>query len=521
MSEWQPPQDGPNKDGFNPGEERAPLLRWVVGFLALAIVATGAIWLVTKVVISDDIPQIATTKTPEVKPGDEPESAPKKIKDDEAWVLALEKDTLEGYREYLEQFPKGKHASEAQAEINKYDNKAWVSAQSRNTIAGYEDYLEAWPEGLYASKARELIAEMKAKRDALAKDAAERGAQEVADWESAARSNTLDGYNKYLGKHPIGKHADEAQKRINKLKASAADQAAWEGAKAANTAAAYQQYLNSFPQGAYVAQAIAALDKLKPRPGKTFKDCADCPVMVSLPAGNTNLGAAQDDQLARSSEKPARPVIFTNLYAIGVNEITFKEWDACVSAGSCKTKPNDNGWGRGNRPVINISWDDARGYATWLSGKTGFAYSLPSEAQWEYAARGGDKGIWAGGSTAALCAFANGAGQESGLKWANTACTDIASDRTIPSGTLGANGFGTKDMIGNVSEWTLDCNTLNLRDAPTDGSADLRGSCNQRVARGGSWFSGPADLRFASRLMLRRGDRNDFTGFRLVRKIDN
>jgi formylglycine-generating enzyme required for sulfatase activity len=76
-------------------------------------------------------------------------------------------------------------------------------------------------------------------------------------------------------------------------------------------------------------------------------------------------------------------------------------------------------------------------------------------------------------------------------------------------------------MIGNVGEWTLDCNTLNLRDAPTDGGADLRGSCNQRAVRGGSWFSGPADLRYTARLMQRRGDRNDFTGFRVVRKIEN
>lgn len=149
------------------------------------------------------------------------------------------------------------------------------------------------------------------------------------------------------------------------------------------------------------------------------------------------------------------------------------------------------------------------------------SYALPSEAQWEYAARAGDTGIFAGGSAAALCAFANGAAQESGLKWANTACTDPAADRTLPVGMLGANKFGVKDMIGNVAEWTLDCNTLNLRDAPTNGKADQRGSCNQRVVRGGSWFSGPADLRFSARLMQRRGDSNDFTGFRVVRKIEN
>jgi formylglycine-generating enzyme required for sulfatase activity len=241
--------------------------------------------------------------------------------------------------------------------------------------------------------------------------------------------------------------------------------------------------------------------------------------MVSLPSGNANLGAASDDGESRPNERPQRPVTFANLFAIGVTEVTFADWDACVADGGC-ANVSDNGWGRGRRPVINVSWDAARGYAEWLSAKTGFTYSLPSEAQWEYAARAGSTGVW-GGSRAALCAFANGAAAESGLQWANTACTDPAADRTLPAGTLVANAFGVRDMIGNVAEWTQDCNTLNLRDAPTDGGADLRGSCNQRAVRGGSWFSGPSDLRFAARLMQRRGDNNDFTGFRVVRKIEN
>jgi len=94
---------------------------------------------------------------------------------------------------------------------------------------------------------------------------------------------------------------------------------------------------------------------------------------------------------------------------------------------------------------------------------------------------------------------------------------DLAADRTLPAGSLSKNSFGVADMIGNVSEWVLDCNTLNLRDAPVDGSADARGSCSQRIVRGGSWFSGPDDLRYSARTVQRRGDTNDFTGFRVVR----
>ena len=517
--EWQPP----NSEQFTPKEERAPWGLWLAGGLLLGTIFIGAIWLITTVITPSSLPvegDAEGSAGANVQASPTPET-PQRTSDDEAWVQALEKDTLEGYREYLALFPNGKHADEAQAEIDRYDNRAWANAEQRNTIAGYEDYLEAWPEGLHASQARERIAEMKAAAEAIAEDAAERQAQEAADWDKAARTNTIESYGEYLAKHPSGEHAEEAQRRMQQLKASAADRRAWEQAAALNTVAGYEQYLSSFPRGAYTMQAAAAIEKLKPAPGRTFKDCPTCPLMVSLPPGTANLGANENDPKARPVEKSARPVTFANLFAMSVTEVTFNEWQACVSEGGCNSMPRDNGWGGGTRPVINISWDDAQTYVTWLSGKTGQAYSLPTEAQWEYAARGGEVGIWQGGSPAALCAFANGAAAESGLQWANAACTDPVSDRTMMVGTLAPNKFGLKDMIGNVGEWTLDCNTLNLRDAPTDGSGDLRGSCNQRVVRGGSWFSGPDDLRFTARLMQRRGDSNDFTGLRVVRKISN
>ncbi len=515
-AEWTPPSD--SAESFGVKSEQAPWVRWIITGILVLLIVGGAVWLASKVIVPRDLPGTNVVKT-ETEPEPAKEEVVKKSSDDEAWVKALETDTLEGYREYLSLFPNGKHKDEAQEQINTYDNKDWAQAESRQTIAGYEDYLAAWPEGLHASKARERIAEMRAAAEARRKDAAERAAQEKADWETAARTNTIESYDQYLAKHPTGAHADEAQSRKQQLRATLADKAAWEQAKIANRAEAYQQYLTSFPQGAYVPEAMKALEQLKPAVGRTFKDCATCPTMVSLPAGNAELGAGDAEADARPNEKPKRTVTLSDMFAMSVTEVTFDEWDACVSAGGCAARPSDNGWGRGRRPVINVSWDDAQKYVSWLSNQTGFSYSLPSEAQWEYAARAGETGVLAGGSPAALCAFANGAAMESGLKWANSACTDPSSDRTLPTGMLNANKFGLKDMIGNVAEWTLDCNTLNLRDAPTDGRADQRGSCNQRVVRGGSWFSSPSDLRYAARLMQRRGDSNDFTGFRVVRKI--
>jgi formylglycine-generating enzyme required for sulfatase activity len=510
--DWKAPHE---RDAFAVRDERAPLGKWFVGFLALLLVAIGAIWLASKVVIADDVPTIERAEKADTPDPEKPQ-APKSA-DDEAWVKALETDTLEGYRAYLAAFPNGRHVEDAQRLINEFDDKAWAVAEERYTIAGYEDYLEAWPEGLHANEARERIAAIKAEEEARRKNAEEAARQEAAAWKSAAETNTIPAYEGYLSKFPSGKNAPEAQSRIDRLRATQADEAAWTVAKTSNTADAYQQYLTSFPQGAHVAEAIAAIENLRPSAGKTFKDCATCPTMVSLPAGTAELGSSNADGAARANEKPARPVTFTNMFAIGVTEVTFAEYGECVSAGGCKGLPSDNGWGGANRPVINVSWSDAVAYAQWLSNTTGKSYALPSGAQWEYAARGGDTGIYPGGSTAALCAFANGASAESGLGWANADCTDPAADRTTPAGMLSANKFGTKDMIGNVAEWVLDCNTLNLRDAPVDGSADQRGSCNQRVVRGGSWFSGPADLRYAARLVQRRGDSNDFTGFRVVR----
>ncbi len=515
-SGWKPPHE---RDQFALREERAPWGRWIAGLIVLGLVIAGALWLASKVVVPRDIPVIETagsSSAPETE-----EAKPVIGADDAAWVKALEKDTLEGYQEYIAAFPDGKHADDAQAEINAYDDKAWENAQTRDTIAGYEDYLKDWPEGLHTTEARDRIAEIKAAADAARKAAAERAAAHAQAWQAAAEANTVDSYQNYLAQYPGGENAAEAQSRIDRLQATAADMAAWTAAKTAHTANAYQQYLNSFPQGVYAAEAIAAIEALRPTPGRVFKDCSTCPDMVSLPPGTASLGAGDNEKHARPNEKPQRPVTFANMFAISVKEVTFTEYNACISAGVCIGQPSDNGWGGGNRPVINVSWDEAQKYVAWLSETSGQSYSLPTEAQWEYAARAGDASPLIGGSTAALCAFANGASNESGLKWANPDCIDPASDKTLPAGSLGANKFGVKDMIGNVAEWTQDCNTLNLRDAPTDGSADSRGSCNQRVVRGGSWFSGPPDLRYAARLMQRRGDSNDFTGLRVVRKISS
>jgi formylglycine-generating enzyme required for sulfatase activity len=208
-------------------------------------------------------------------------------------------------------------------------------------------------------------------------------------------------------------------------------------------------------------------------------------------------------------------------FAVGTHEVTMAEWDACADDGGCTERPTDNGWGRGKRPVIMVSWNDAEEYTRWLSDQTGQRYRLPSESEWEYFARAGEEGEWPGGSPASVCRYGNIAGAETGFRWQHDACGDGHALGTTPAGSFMANSFGLYDTVGNVQEWTADCMNLSYLDAPVDGSAWGRGICSSHMTRGGSWITGSKEIRLPARFNLKNGDRNDFTGFRVVRDIED
>ena len=182
-------------------------------------------------------------------------------------------------------------------------------------------------------------------------------------------------------------------------------------------------------------------------------------------------------------------------FAVGVYEVTFGEWDACVAGGGCGGyRPNDEGWGRGRRPVMNVSWDDAQAYVRWLSGRTGKAYRLPSDAEWEYVARAGTRmRYWWG--------------DDVGHNRANCSGCRSRWDRrqTAPVGSFSANPFGLQDVHGNVSEWVEDC--------------WREGDCSRRVVRGGSWYLGPESFPPPYRIGETTGDRYNWVGFRVARTL--
>ena len=231
-------------------------------------------------------------------------------------------------------------------------------------------------------------------------------------------------------------------------------------------------------------------------PGDTFRDCGDCPEMVVVPSGSFMMGSPSGEEGRDDDEGPRHRVRIARAFAVGVFEVTFREWDACVSDGGCGGYRPDDEWGRYEHPVIFVGWDDARSYVEWLSGKTGKQYRLLSEAEWEYAARAGTETVFHTGRTISK-KQANYAGNFEPSYGSDQ--EGRSRSRTTPVGSFEPNGFGLYDMLGNVEEWVEDCWNINYRRAPDDGSAWLRGDCGKRVVRGGSWHSSARNLRSALR----------------------
>ena len=238
-------------------------------------------------------------------------------------------------------------------------------------------------------------------------------------------------------------------------------------------------------------------------PGELFRDCSDCPELVVAPSGEFDMGSS-----AKPSEQPVHHVSIGKNFAIGRRDVTFAEWDRCVSQLGCKFSPPDQGWGRGDRPVTNVSWDDAEEFIAWLSKTTGKPYRLPTEAQWEYAARGG-------------ATTAYWWGKEVGVGHAQCAeCGWSEKGKTVPSGSFRANAFGLYDTAGNAAEWVEDCWNPTYRGAPSDGSAWTNGDCSLRVLRGGSFADKALAVRSSARFRYDEDVRYYANGFRVARDLN-
>jgi formylglycine-generating enzyme required for sulfatase activity len=260
---------------------------------------------------------------------------------------------------------------------------------------------------------------------------------------------------------------------------------------------------------------LTAAEERALKPKDAFKECEKCPEMVMVPAGSFTMGSPANEAERSAEESPQHRVTFSKPFAVGRFSVTFDEWDACVADGGCNNyKPDDAGWGRGRRPVINVSWDDANAYVTWLSRKTGKPYRLLSEAEREYVTRAGTTTpFWWGVSISTNQANYNG-----NFTYGSGAKGDYRQ-KTVAVDSFQPNPWGLYQVHGNVYDWVEDCYHDTYNGAPSDGSAWTSGECKYRVLRGGSWDYKPRNLRAANRYRGATDNRSNVNGVRLGRTL--
>lgn len=336
-------------------------------------------------------------------------------------------------------------------------------------------------------------------------------ANERAFWDSVKDSRSPDEFKAYLDQYPSGLFAALAQTRLKALQST-------------QVASVVPNVAATRPQAAPGSLSSMA-------PGTVFRDCADCPEMVVIPAGSFMMGSPPSEASRDSDEGPQHSVRIPRSMAMGKFEVTrgqfarFVQESGYAAGSGChvwdgKQWNNDaskdwrnTGFAQNDEdPVACVNWNDAKAYAEWLARKSGQPYRLPSEAEWEYAARAGTTTAFTFGDriTPQQASYATN------ISYAGSPVA-TARGRTSPVGSYAPNAFGLYDVHGNVWEWTEDCYNANYNGAPTDGTVWASGNCGRRMLRGGAWGSNPQGLRSAYRNFNPPAFQFNFSGFRLAR----
>ncbi|WP_299071469.1 bifunctional serine/threonine-protein kinase/formylglycine-generating enzyme family protein [uncultured Paraglaciecola sp.] len=406
------------------------------------------------------------------------------------------------------------------------DNAAWDKAKNSHTSRGYQTYLTAFPQGQYVKQAKTAHnTAKKAEQRLMAKTEAKK--QDESAWSQAKQANTINAYQTYLAEQTTGTYRQQAQQKIaaielenSKVALTITTTPSDAKVEILNIKDKYQAGIRLLPktytikvskQGYHSQNHTATLRsdnksfsyQLEKAMPPAIKQLVNS--IVSIPAGSFMMGSENGDD----DEKPVHRVNI-KAFKLMQTEVTWAMYQPCIDAGACPNNNSvggDKGWGKGNRPVINVSWNDiTQHYIPWLNKHTGQKFRLPSEAEWEYAARAGSttKFSWGNYISCSQARYGNYDG-------------DCGNDRkTVSVKSFSPNAFGLYDMHGNVWEWTQDCWNVSYQNAPNNGSAWTSGNCDKRVLRGGSWYFKPASLRSAYRYINTRTYRNIYTGFRLV-----
>ncbi|WP_374956872.1 formylglycine-generating enzyme family protein [Paraburkholderia sp. BL18I3N2] len=352
-------------------------------------------------------------------------------------------------------------------------------------------------------------------RGILPKDSSEQ--YEITFWNSIKDSNYPGDYEAYLKAYPNGRFATLAHARIDRLRAAATSNAPSAATPAAPSAAPAPQVARPTPPASTpppkpapsVAPPAAPPAAVAQKPvthapvAGESRDCATCPIMVTVPAGSFSMGSSTDDP----SEKPVHHVTIGAPFAIGKYEVTVDQWNACVAANACQKLTPESNTNKA-APARDLSWDDAQQYVKWLSKTTGKPYRLPTEAEWEYADRGGTTSAYWWGDQ---------------MRKGNANCKDCGDpwhkEGPEAAGSFAPNPLGLYDMNGSVWEWTADCWHNTYQSAPADGHAWDTPGCDMRVIRGGSWREGGSYMLSATRFKYSAGVRQSQDGFRVVKDL--
>ena len=364
--------------------------------------------------------------------------------------------------------------------------------------------------GRMATRSPMMTAMAEHRRGVLPKDSAEQ--VELTFWDSVKDSSHASDYEAYLQAYPNGRFAALARARIERLKAAAPKA---EAPKAAPAPAPVPEKPRppvsrrpadappATPPAAPAEPARAASGpSLLQKAGTDIRDCPACPVLTVIAPGTFTMGSNTSDP----SEKPPRRVTIDAPFAIGRTEVTVEQWNACVDAGAC---PRTTDAARApNTPARDISWDDAQLYLKWLTKVSGKPYRLPTEAEWEFAARGGTSSRYWWGDD---------------MRRGSANCKDCGepwqADGPAPVASFAANAYGLHDMNGSVWEWVEDCWHSTYKNAPADARAWTESFCPVHVIRGGSWRDGASYMPATTRFKYDGSVRHSQNGFRVARDV--
>lgn len=413
--------------------------------------------------------------------------------------------------------------AEAQSE-----RQRWQSLQSSTSRGDLENYLRQYPKGQFRLQVIDRLMDLGPPGAAVASSPGD--ANEQAAWAKLDGQVSREDLEDYLRRFPRGQHRSAAIDRLVAM-----------GPQVAALAPIPSPLPRASSKPRQSAPAMPKRDYSQWQHGRSIRDCSDCPQLIVLQSGSFRLGSPPNEAGRWDDEGPAVTISLKRPIAISVNEITRGQFARFSRAtgrnpGTCQPPagigdPNaklDLNWREpgfkqtDDHPVICVSWEDAQAYAAWLSRETGKRYRLPTEAEWEYAARGGTAAarFWRA-DYATACRFANVADRAANRVFSdwNAAPCDDGQVFTAPVGSYAANGFGLHDMLGNVWEWVGDC-WNDSHEAGDPHVARFSGDCSRRVIKGGSWISIERLVRIAARGADKPVSRTIGTGFRVVRELE-